>query len=192
MPFVFLSTFDFYLLSPTTDIYIYNPSINRSMCGHNILYQSMDQPDKVANPGRGQLNRKYEYFPIIPVGASEFDLARRIRRSRPASARSFSILRLNHQSSIWCLLTEFLPISAAASIYLYRRTPSGQSRVYRVAQLRTDGVHCRNSAGTGPVVLKVVPGTGAAFASPWTNLCAPLFSHPHYWYEVWSGQVEGR
>ena len=36
-----------------------------------------------------------------------------------------------------------------------RHTPSGQSRVYRVTQLRTDGVHCRESAGTGPVNLKV-------------------------------------
>ena len=26
--------------------------------------------------------------------------------------------------------------------------PSGQSRVYRVTQLRTDGVHCRESSGT--------------------------------------------
>ena len=40
--------------------------------------------------------------------------------------------------------------------------PSGQSRVYRVTQLRTDGVYRRESAGTGPV-LKVVPVTGAAF-----------------------------
>ena len=47
-------------------------------------------------------------------------------------------------------------------IYL---TPSGQSRVYRVTQLRTNGVHCRESAGTGPVVPnKVVPVTGAALA----------------------------
>ena len=38
-----------------------------------------------------------------------------------------------------------------------RHTPSGQSRVDRVTQLRTDGVHCRESAGTGPVNLKVVP-----------------------------------
>ena len=42
--------------------------------------------------------------------------------------------------------------------------PSGQSRVYRVTQLRTDDVHCRESTGTGLVVLKVVPVTGAAFA----------------------------
>ena len=36
-------------------------------------------------------------------------------------------------------------------------TPSGQSRYYRVTQLRTDGVHCQESAGTGLVNLKVVP-----------------------------------
>ena len=45
-------------------------------------------------------------------------------------------------------------------IYLQRQTPSGQSRVYRVTQLRTDGVHihtyCRESAGTWPVNLRVV------------------------------------
>ena len=47
-------------------------------------------------------------------------------------------------------------------IYLNRHTSSSQSRVYRVTQLRTDGVHCRESAGTGPVVFKVVLVTGAA------------------------------
>ena len=36
-------------------------------------------------------------------------------------------------------------MSTAASIYFYHHTPSGQSRVYRVTQLRTDGVHCRES-----------------------------------------------
>ena len=30
--------------------------------------------------------------------------------------------------------------------------------------MRTDGVHCRESAGIGPVNLKVVPATGAAFS----------------------------
>ena len=47
---------------------------------------------------------------------------------------------------------------------LNRHTPSGPPRIYRVTQLRNDGVHCRESAGTGPVVLKVVPGKGAALA----------------------------
>ena len=47
-------------------------------------------------------------------------------------------------------------------------TPSGQSRVYRVTQLRTDGVHCRESASTGPVNLKVVPNECCLGRSPWT------------------------
>ena len=45
-------------------------------------------------------------------------------------------------------------------IYLNRHTPSGQSRVYRVTQLGTDGVHCQESAGTGPVNVKLVRVTG--------------------------------
>ena len=55
--------------------------------------------------------------------------------------------------------------------YLNRHTPSGHSRVYRViTQLRTDGVHCRQSAGTGPVNLKkVVPNGCCPGRSPWTN-----------------------
>ena len=54
-------------------------------------------------------------------------------------------------------------------IYLNRHTPSGQSQVYRVTQLRTDGVHCRESAGTGPVNLKVVPNECCLGKSSWTN-----------------------
>ena len=42
---------------------------------------------------------------------------------------------------------------------------SGHAIAYRLS----DGVHCRESAGTGPVALKVVPVTGAAFASLWSN-----------------------
>ena len=59
---------------------------------------------------------------------------------------------------------------------LNRHTTSGQCRVYCVTQLRTDGVHCRESVGTEPVVPKVVRVTAAAFASPWTKCYyAPLF-----------------
>ena len=95
-----------------------------------------------------------------------------------------------HSGRIWCLLTEFLPIFAAAFIYLLNRNmPSGQARVYRATQLRTDGVHCRESAGTGPVVLKVVPVTGAAFAGITMDqlMCASLFPHPLL---AWSGHVK--
>ena len=47
----------------------------------------MDQPDKVANPARGQLNRENEHS-LVPVRAWEFGLARRVQPSRPASACS--------------------------------------------------------------------------------------------------------
>ena len=63
-------------------------------------------------------------------------------------------------------------------IYLNRHTPSGQSRVFRVTQLRTDGVHCRESAGIGSVNLKVVPNGCCLGSSPWTNQYAPLFPTP--------------
>ena len=47
--------------------------------------------------------------------------------------------------------------------------------------LRTDGVHCRESAGTGAaVVLKVVPVTGVTFSGVTMDqfLCASFFPHP--------------
>ena len=56
--------------------------------------KSMDQPGKLANPARGQLNRENEYSPV-PVRAWEFGLTGRVQPSRPASACSFSILRLS-------------------------------------------------------------------------------------------------
>ena len=49
----------------------------------------------------------------------------------------------------------------------------------------TDGVHCRESARTGPVVLKVIPVTGTAFAGHHGPKNVRLFfSHAHCWYEV--------
>ena len=62
-------------------------------------------------------------------------------------------------------------------IHLNRHTPSGQSRVYRVTQ-RTDGIHCRESAGTRPVNLKVVPNECCLGRSLWTNYYAPLLLTP--------------
>ena len=64
------------------------------------------------------------------------------------------------------LLTGFLPLSATASIYfINRHPPSGQYRVDQVAQqLRAVGFHSRESAGTVPAVLEVVPGTVSAFS----------------------------
>ena len=57
------------------------------MHGHHIeLYsKSQDQPGKVANPARSQMNKENEYF-AFPVRAREFGFARWVRQSRPASA----------------------------------------------------------------------------------------------------------
>ena len=61
-----------------------------------------------------------------------------------------SILRLH------MVLMYGIPPEFRGGVYLFilnRHTPSsGQFRVYRDTQLRTDGVHCRESAGTGPVL----------------------------------------
>ena len=64
-----------------------------------------------------------------------------------------------------------------------------------VTQVHTDSVHCLESVDTGPVVLKVVPVTGAAFAGLTIDhlMCASLSHTPHtllyytilyYWYGV--------
>ena len=85
------------------------------------------------------------------------------------------------------MLTHEIPPDFRGGVHLFilnRHTPSGQSRVNRVTQLRTDGVHCREFAGTGPVVLKVVQVTGAAILQVTKDqlMCASL-SHIHCWYE---------
>ena len=82
------------------------------------------------------------------------------------------------ESGAYLLLYSFRVPRRHPFIYLNRHTPSGQSRVYRVTQLRTDGVHCRESGGTGPVTLKVVPNGCCLGRSPWTNKYAPLFPTP--------------
>ena len=49
----------------------------------------MDQPGMVASPARGQPEQGKCFF-SVPVRVLGFGLARRVRPSRPASARSFS------------------------------------------------------------------------------------------------------
>ena len=92
---------------------------------------------------------------------------------------SLLILYTNTDSGAYSRYSSRIP-RRRPYIFCQQHTPSGQSRVYRVTQLRADCVHCRESVGTGPVVLKVVRVTGAAFASIRTKYyCAPLFSHSH-------------
>ena len=131
-----------------------------------------DQPGKVANPARGQLMEN-EYFPV------PFAPEKMVSRDGFGSPVPRQPAHLHAQVECGAYLRDSSQLPRRRPfIYLNRRTPSGQSRVYGVTQLRTDGVHCRESAGTGRVNLKVVPVTGAVFASPWTNLYAPLFPTP--------------
>ena len=84
------------------------------------------------------------------------------------------------------VLTYGIPPEFRGGVHLFiynRHTPSGQSRVYRVTQLRTDGVHCRESAGTGPVNLKVVPNE-CSLGGYHGPINIRLSFHAHYWYEV--------
>ena len=78
------------------------------------------------------------------------------------------------------MLTRGIPRAFRDGVHIYRQPPSGQSRVDRITQLRTDDVPCRESAVTGPVVLKVVPVTGAAFSGVTMDQfsCASFFPHP--------------
>ena len=112
----------------------------------------MDQSGKVANPARGQLNRENEHFvslyPFAPENLVSRDGFDRSVLRQPAHS--------SYSDRLTLVLTYEIPPAFRGGvlyIYLNRHTPLGQSRVYWVAQLRTDGVHCRESAGTGPVVI---------------------------------------
>ena len=127
--------------------------------------KSKDQSCKVANPTRGQLKKENEYFPVsvrvLRIWSRETGLA------VPSRVR----LLIPYSGGIWCSLTGFLPISTAASIYLFKPPYAIGSvpSLLRYAQLRTDGVHCRESAGTEPVSPWVVPNMCCHCRSPWTN-----------------------
>ena len=171
---------------------------------HNSLYiyyiylwsshtysKGKDQPGYVANLACGQLNRENEYFPV-PVRTPE-NLVSRDRFGSPVP-RQPAHLHTQAESGAYLRDSSRVP-RRRPFIDLNRHTPWGQFRVYRViTQLRTDGVHCRESACTGPAVLKVVPVTGAAFYGFTMNriICVSLFPRTHYEYllMVWSGHVE--
>ena len=125
--------------------------------------KSIDQPGKVANPARGQLNRENEYF---PVPAPE-NWVSRDRFGRPVLRQS---VHLHTQAESGAYLRDSSRFQWRRScIYLNRHTPSGRSRAYRVTQMCADGVHRRESAGTGPVNLKVVSNGCCLGRSSWTN-----------------------
>ena len=135
----------------------------------------------VANPARGQLNWRNEHS--LSSFAPE-TWSRQTGSAVPSRASLLiSTLRLNR------VLLHGKPPAFRDGIHLHpftytvnRHTPSYRSRVYQVTQLRY-GVHCRESVGTGLVLILIVkvvefPQRVLPFqVSPWTNFRAPLFSH---------------
>ena len=131
------------------------------MYGHTYS-KSMDQPSKVANPASGPAKQGKLIFPCL---RSRLRIWSRETGSAVPSRASLliSILRLN------LVLTYGIPPEFRGGVRLFisnRHTPSGQSRVYRVTQLRTDGVHCRESTGAEPESLQVVPNECCLGRSP--------------------------
>ena len=125
----------------------------------------MDQPGKVANPARGQLNRENN----IPLGPRA---CLRIWSRETGSAIPSRVSLLISILRLTLVLTYGIPPEFRGGVHYETaiHTPSGQSQVDRITQLlRTDGVHCRESAGTGPVNLKVLPNGCCLGRSPWTN-----------------------
>ena len=123
----------------------------------------MDQPGKVANPARGQLNRENN-IPLSPCVPE--NLVSRDGFSRPVPRQP---AHLHTQAESGAYTYGILPEFRGGVHLRNHHTPSGQSRVYRVKQLRTDGIHCRESADTEPVSLKVVSNECCLGRSPWTN-----------------------
>ena len=134
----------------------------------------MDQPGKVANPARGQLNRGNE-IPLSPYVPENVVSRNGFSRPVPRQPAHFSILRLN----LVLLLTEFLPISSAASIYLFRpqyaigSVPS-ISR-HAIAYRRRSLLRVRWHRANGP---QGSSSSGCCnFAGHHGPICVPLFSH---------------
>ena len=124
----------------------------------------MDQPGKVASPARGELNTENKFS--LSLFAPE-NLTLRDGFGSPVPRQP---VHLHTQAESGAYLRDSSQVPRRRPfIYLNRHTPSGQSRVYRVTHLRTDGVHFRESAGTGPVNLKVVPNGCCLDRSPWAN-----------------------
>ena len=150
----------------------------------------MDQPGKVANRTRGQLlSWSAEQGEIIfPCPRSRLRIWTRETGSAVPSCVSLVILHTRAESGSYSRNSSRFPRRASICL-LNRHRPTGQSRVYRVTQLRADGVHCRESAGTEPVVVEVDPVTGwclcrSSWANPFVCACVCVFYHIHHWYKV--------
>ena len=134
------------------------------MYGHTYS-KSKDQPGKVDNPARGQLNREKQYFPLPCSGLRIWS-----RETISAVPSCVSLLIFILKLNLVLTIRDSPEFRGGVRLFILNRyTSSGPSRVYRVTPLRTDRVHCRESAGTGSVNLKIVPNECCLGRSPWTK-----------------------
>ena len=83
-----------------------------------------------------------------------------------SSAVPFRVSLLNSILGLNLVLTYGIPPEFRGGVpYAIGSVPS----LSGLTQLRTDGVYCRESAGTGPVNLKVVSNECCLGRSRWTN-----------------------
>ena len=122
----------------------------------------MDQPGKVANPARGQLKRENN-IPLSPCVPE--NLVSRDGFSRPVP-RQPAHLHTQAESGAYLRDSSRVPRRRPMKPpYAIGSVPSLSGH----AIIGTDGVRCRESAGTGPVNLKVVPNGCCLGRSPCTN-----------------------
>ena len=141
--------------------------------------KSIDQPGKVVNPARDQLNRENECSPVR-VRACEFGLARRVRQPVP---RPPAHLHTPAESGAYLRDSSRVP---RRSSFIYLKPPyvigsvpnlSGHAIAYRRRSLpRVRRYRASKPQGSSEQVL------------PWQVtmdqlICASL-SHTHHWYEV--------
>ena len=127
------------------------------------IAEYMDQPGKVASPARGQADQEKGIF--LCCSRSRLRIWSRETGSAVPSRVSLLILRTQTESDAYSRDSSGFLWWRPFTYYTAIRHRVSSEFIRSLIQLRTDGVHFRESAGTGgPVVLKVVSVTGAAIS----------------------------
>ena len=139
---------------------------------HHMLKESMDEPGMFAIPARGQLNSGKKSL-------SAFALENLVLRYGFGSPIPRQPAHLHPQDEPGANIRDSSRGLRQRPLIIHFKPPYAIGSVPRLSgQLRTNGVHCRESAGTGPENLKVVPNECCLGRSPWSNLYAPLYPTP--------------
>ena len=153
-------------------------NINMYACMYGHAYgKGMDQPGKVANPARGQLNRENEYFPLAPENLVSRDGFGSPVPRQPAHLHTQAESGVySRDSSRVPRRRPFIYLKPSYAIGLVPSL-SGHAIAYRWRSLPRVRRHgASKPQGSSERVL------------PWQVtmdqlICASL-SHTHYWYEV--------